>query len=80
MSKKEKLIKKIKNNPHNIRFEELMNLLLSYGFLMIMKGTSHAVFKKEGYKTFTIVKPHGKKETAINSRFKKTIFNHRSRN
>lgn len=32
MSQKEKLIQKLKNNPNNVRFEVIQNLLLSLGF------------------------------------------------
>lgn len=32
MSKREKLLKKLRNNPKNIKFETIQKLLLSFGF------------------------------------------------
>ena len=32
MSKREKLLKKLRNNPQNVKFETIQKLLLSYGF------------------------------------------------
>ena len=32
MTKRDKLIERLKNNPNNVRFEELQTLLLSFGF------------------------------------------------
>nr|WP_315024806.1 toxin HicA [uncultured Aminipila sp.] len=51
MSKKEKLLLKIKNNPINIRFEVLEKLLISYDFIERQPGggSSHHIFCKEEY-------------------------------
>ncbi|TCL74232.1 hypothetical protein EDC14_1004170 [Hydrogenispora ethanolica] len=49
MSKKEKLFEKMKNNPKNVRFEALRNILLGLGFIerQSRKGTSHYVYTKD---------------------------------
>jgi hypothetical protein len=49
VSKKEKLFEKMKNNPKNVRFEALRNILLGLGFIerQSRKGTSHYVYTKD---------------------------------
>lgn len=46
LSKKQKLLEKIKNNPQKIRFEEVDNLLLSIGFSRRQPrgGSSHLTY------------------------------------
>ena len=48
MSKLEKLLEKIKNNPKHVRFEELDKILTRAGFKRRQsgKGTSHYIYKK----------------------------------
>ena len=48
MSRKDKLLKAIKNNPKDVRFEDLKKLLISYGYEANNSGGSHWVFRKEG--------------------------------
>lgn len=45
MSKKEKALEKLKQNPKHVRFEELEMILLRLGFQKRQDGTSHAIFK-----------------------------------
>ena len=51
MSKLEKLLQRIINNPKTVRFEELNKILISQGFTCRQsgKGTSHYYYKKAGY-------------------------------
>jgi hypothetical protein len=44
MSKKEKALAKIRQNPRHVRFEELEAILLRLGFRKRQDGTSHAMF------------------------------------
>ncbi len=44
MSKKEKAISKLRQNPKNIRFEEIETILIGLGFSKRQHGTSHATF------------------------------------
>ena len=45
MSKREKLLQKAKNSPHNLRFEELCKLAEHYGWVFDRQNaTSHAVY------------------------------------
>ena len=46
MSKREKLIQKLKSNPDNVRFETIQELLLYFGFKQRQpsSGSSHYTF------------------------------------
>ena len=44
MSKKEKALAKLRQNPKHVRFEELERILLGLGFKKRQDGTSHAIF------------------------------------
>lgn len=64
MPKREKLLQKIKDNPRNVRFQEIESLLNGLGFETRSRG-SHYTFKK-GKTIIMVVKPHaGKKFTAM---------------
>ena len=54
MSKKDKLIKAIKNNPTNIKFEDLKKILEELGYSAINRGGSHYVFTKNNSISLTI--------------------------
>ncbi len=58
MGKKEKLLQKIRQNPKNVRFEDIDKLLLSLGFEKRQRG-SHAtyVLKEQGRITIPFRKP-----------------------
>ena len=45
MSRKEKALEKLRQNPKHVRFEELETILLRLGFQKRQDGTSHALFK-----------------------------------
>lgn len=47
VSKKDKIIKDLKNNPNNVRFETLKILLESEGYECFNKGGSHYQFRKK---------------------------------
>ncbi|MBI5591966.1 MAG: type II toxin-antitoxin system HicA family toxin [Deltaproteobacteria bacterium] len=49
MTQKEKLHEKIKNNPGNVRFDDAVNWLVSWGFTERAGKGSHAVFTHPGY-------------------------------
>ena len=61
MSRQEKLLAKIRNNPKGVRFEELDLLLTWHGFerRQSKRGTSHYVYRR-GHYVITIArhKPH----------------------
>lgn len=71
MSKINKLLQRIKDNPKNVRFEDIESLLDGLGFKIRSKG-SHYTFKKDG-NIIMIVKPHGKKKFTAIADVKKII-------
>ena len=44
MTKREKQLQHLRDNPKNVRFEEIDVLLLSLGFTKRHRGTSHVVY------------------------------------
>ena len=58
MSKAEKLIEKIKENPKHVHFEDLIKALKTKGYDIInIKGSDYSL--SSGEMTMTIVKQHG---------------------
>ncbi|TGE39376.1 toxin HicA [Desulfosporosinus fructosivorans] len=61
MSKLKKLLERIRNNPKNVRFEELDKILIHYGFTKRQSsgGSSHFYYTK-GEKLLSVPfhKPH----------------------
>jgi predicted RNA binding protein YcfA (HicA-like mRNA interferase family) len=51
MSRKEKLINSMKNNPKDVNFEDLKKVLLDFGYEVENSGGSHWVFRKENFET-----------------------------
>jgi predicted RNA binding protein YcfA (HicA-like mRNA interferase family) len=58
MSKTEKLIEKIKENPKHVRFEDIAKALNAKGYDIINVRGSHYAFSN-GKITLTVIKPHG---------------------
>lgn len=56
MSKREKLLEKIRNNPRNVRFDDLDSILIEYGFMrrQSQSGTSHYVYKLNDQKIVVV--------------------------
>lgn len=63
MSKKDKLIQAMKNNPKNIPFEDIRKVLEDAGYVCHNSGGSHFVFRKEN--AASIVIPYHKPIKAI---------------
>ncbi len=57
MSKKDKLLAKIRKNPKSVRFEDLDAILARLGFQKRQKG-SHATYTRQGLPPLTIPHPH----------------------
>jgi len=57
MGKREKAIAKLRQNPKNVRFEEIELILIGIGFTKRQEGTSHAVFT---YGKHRLTVPHRK--------------------
>jgi predicted RNA binding protein YcfA (HicA-like mRNA interferase family) len=54
VSKKEKLLQKILNNPQDVRFEELDALLKHFGFECRRVRGDHFIYKRKGYRPLPI--------------------------
>jgi predicted RNA binding protein YcfA (HicA-like mRNA interferase family) len=54
MSRKDKLIKSMQNNPKDVNFDDLKKVLLDYGYEVENTGGSHWVFRKENFETQVI--------------------------
>ena len=54
VSKKDKLIEAIKNNPKNVKFEDLKKILENLGYAAINRGGSHYIFTKKDSVSLTI--------------------------
>ena len=63
MSKKNKLVNWIKNNPKDVRFNDLRNLLNDVGFELKRISGSHYVFSKEN--TIFVIPSHNNKVKEI---------------
>jgi predicted RNA binding protein YcfA (HicA-like mRNA interferase family) len=45
MSKRDKLRRKLRNNPKGVKFSELETLLLRFGFILMRIAGSHHIFR-----------------------------------
>ena len=54
MSKKAKLLQKLRQNPKNVRFDDIDKLLLGLGFDKRQRGSSHIVYTISGQPPLTI--------------------------
>ena len=71
MSKRDKLLQAMRNNPKNVRFETIQTILLSHGFTETAPGggSSHYTFCKGIYRV-TVVK-----DKPVNSIYIKQAIN-----
>jgi len=61
VTKRQKRLQKIRNNPQSVRFEELHQLLIEYGFQPRQPrgGSSHFIYVRGGLRlTIPLNRPH----------------------
>ncbi len=63
MSRRDKLIEKIRQTPANIRFSEVEVLLRYEGFVLFNRRGSHCTYHRQDGKVLTVVRPHGGRKT-----------------
>lgn len=63
MSRREKLIEKMRSSPGSIRFTAVESLLRYEGFVLFNSRGSHRAYHREDGRVLTIVKPHGRRKT-----------------
>lgn len=56
MSKFEKALQRLRENPKHVRFQEIERILEQLGFEKRQEGTSHAVFRIPGHEPLTVPK------------------------
>ena len=77
VSKKEKLINRLKSCPKDLTFEEVKNLLQYYGYAEYQKGRtsgSRIIFKSDNHAPILLHKPHPRK-TLLEYQVKQLIEN-----
>jgi predicted RNA binding protein YcfA (HicA-like mRNA interferase family) len=63
MSRREKLLAKMRNSPQNIRFGEVDSLLRQEGFVLFNQRGSHQSYHHSDGRVVTIVVPHSGRKT-----------------
>jgi predicted RNA binding protein YcfA (HicA-like mRNA interferase family) len=72
MARDDKIIRKMKQSPRSIRFEEMDGLLKRQGFIATQRG-SHVQYRHPNGTRFSIVKPHGKDKTVNQNAVKEVV-------
>ena len=63
MTRRDKLIEKMRNAPQSIRFAEVESLLRHEGFVLFNRRGSHCTYHRPDGRLLTIVRPHGRRKT-----------------
>ncbi len=62
MNRDEKIVRKMRQSPRNVRFEELDGFLRRQGFDGTQRGSQFQYRREDGTR-FSVVKPHGGEKT-----------------
>jgi predicted RNA binding protein YcfA (HicA-like mRNA interferase family) len=73
MSRREKLLEKMRRAPGSIRIGEVDALLRYEGFVLFNKRGSHRTYHHDDGRLITIVVPHGRRKTCSSSDVKKLL-------
>jgi predicted RNA binding protein YcfA (HicA-like mRNA interferase family) len=63
MSRREKLLEKMRRSPNAIRFGEVEALLRYEGFVLFNRRGSHRSYHRADGRLLTLVRPHGRRKT-----------------
>ncbi len=63
MSRRDKLVEKMRGTPANVRFGQADSLLRYEGFILFNSRGSHRTYHHADGRLITIVVPHGKRKT-----------------
>ena len=63
MSRREKLLEKMRANPGDVRFSEVEALLRHEGFVLFNSRGSHRAYHRADGRLLTVVRPHGGRKT-----------------
>jgi predicted RNA binding protein YcfA (HicA-like mRNA interferase family) len=73
MSRRDKLIEKMRNYPRNVRFSDVAALLKYEGFVLFNQRGSHCTFHRRDGRLLTIVRPHGRQKMCHPADIKKIL-------
>ena len=73
MSRREKLLDKMRNKPGSIRFSEVDALLRYEDFVLFNKRGSHRTYHHADRRVITVVVPHGRRKTCHPQDIKKLL-------
>lgn len=65
MSRRRKLIERMRLSPDTIRFDEVVALLAHESFVCTNRVGSHWTFRRPGQEPFVLVRPHGGRKTCF---------------
>jgi predicted RNA binding protein YcfA (HicA-like mRNA interferase family) len=63
MSKRDRLLQRMRAAPHDIRFQEVDTLLRQDNFILFNQRGSHCTYHRADGALLTIVRPHGGRKT-----------------
>jgi predicted RNA binding protein YcfA (HicA-like mRNA interferase family) len=63
VSRRDKLVAKMRSTPGNIRFGQVDSLLRYQGFVLFNRRGSHRTYHHADGRLITVVVPHGKRKT-----------------
>jgi predicted RNA binding protein YcfA (HicA-like mRNA interferase family) len=63
MSKRDRLLQRMRAAPHDIRFQEVDTLLRQENFILFNQRGSHCTYHRADGALLTIVRPHGGRKT-----------------
>jgi len=73
MSRRDKLVQRMRATPANIRFSDVVALLNYEGFVLFNSRGSHFTFHRHDGRVLTIVRPHGGRKTCHQSDVRKVL-------
>ncbi len=73
MTRREKLIAKMRDSPGSIRFNEVDALLRNEGFVLFNQRGSHCAYHRTDGRVLTVVKPHGGRKTCFASDIRRLL-------
>jgi predicted RNA binding protein YcfA (HicA-like mRNA interferase family) len=73
MSRRDKLLEKMRNHPRNVRFSDVAALLKYEGFVLFNQRGSHCTFHRRDGRLLTIVRPHGRHKMCHPADIKKIL-------
>ena len=59
VSRRDKLLERMRENPRSVRFEQVVALLGFEGFVLFNQRGSHCTFHRADGRVLTLVRPHG---------------------